>query len=237
MSKFVIIGDVHGRTQWKKIVEDNPDADKFIFLGDYVSSHDGISGTQQIDNCIAILEFKEDNPDKVVLLRGNHDIQHLGYSWAECCGFDREVYDWMANGDVKREFLDDTQWVYVYNDIVFSHAGITKRWFEDSGCKKVEDINNLEPSELFGFRPCKFSDYYGISKTQGPTWVRLLTLAEHALPGYTYVVGHTTVKRITNIKDLADPEEFPNCPNIWACDCMPNEYLVYENNEFKVKKI
>ena len=71
--RYLVIGDIHGRTIWKDIIEkENPD--KVIFLGDYVSTHDDISSTQQINNLEEILAYKEDNPDKVVLLRGNHKI-------------------------------------------------------------------------------------------------------------------------------------------------------------------
>ena len=38
--KYILIGDIHGRTQWKKIVEKEKDADKFIFLGDYFDPYD-----------------------------------------------------------------------------------------------------------------------------------------------------------------------------------------------------
>ena len=241
LNKIVVIGDIHGRDCWNKIIDDNPDADLFIFLGDYVSTHDNISSDQQINNLLDILLYKEQNPDKVILLRGNHDLQHLGYYWAECSGYFREVGRELSKEEVHERYLRDTQWVYVYNDIVFSHAGITEKWFRDSGCETVEDINNLEPSELFGFRPCKLSDYYGISETQGPTWVRPQTLIEYALPGYTYVVGHTTFKRIINLKEeikrqYSDPTElgldFDKCPDIWLCDTLPHEYLVIENDKF-----
>lgn len=71
--RYLVIGDIHGRTIWKGIIEkENPD--KVIFLGDYVSTHDNISSTQQINNLEEILAYKEDNPDKVILLRGNHKI-------------------------------------------------------------------------------------------------------------------------------------------------------------------
>ena len=69
--KTLVLGDLHGRTIWKDIIEkENPD--KIIFLGDYVSTHDDISGIQQIDNLEDILTYKENNLDKVILLRGNH---------------------------------------------------------------------------------------------------------------------------------------------------------------------
>lgn len=69
--KILVLGDIHGRTIWKDIIEkENPD--KVIFLGDYVSTHDNISADQQLSNLNNILNYKEENSDKVVLLRGNH---------------------------------------------------------------------------------------------------------------------------------------------------------------------
>jgi predicted phosphodiesterase len=38
--KIVVLGDIHGRDIWKEIVAEDYDADCFVFLGDYVSSHD-----------------------------------------------------------------------------------------------------------------------------------------------------------------------------------------------------
>ena len=71
--KTLILGDIHGRTIWKEIIEkENPD--KVIFLGDYVDTHQFISPRDQIENLEEILTYKEKNPDKVILLRGNHKI-------------------------------------------------------------------------------------------------------------------------------------------------------------------
>ena len=75
--KILVLGDIHGRTIWKDII-DSENPDKIIFLGDYVSTHDNISSSQQIDNLEDILSYKEGNLDKGILLRGNHDTQHLG---------------------------------------------------------------------------------------------------------------------------------------------------------------
>ena len=95
-----------------------------IFLGDYVSTHEGFSEDQQCSNLEDILNYKEANPNKVILLRGNHDIQHLGYSWAECSGYFRSVGRYMMS--IKDRFLTDTQWVYVEENIIF-RGGRCKR--------------------------------------------------------------------------------------------------------------
>lgn len=71
--KILVLGDIHGRDCWTNIVANEP-CDKVIFLGDYVSTHDNITEEQQITNLDRILTYKIANPDKVILLRGNHKI-------------------------------------------------------------------------------------------------------------------------------------------------------------------
>ena len=68
--KILVLGDIHGRTIWKDIIE-KESPDKIIFLGDYVSTHDNISADQQLSNLNNILDYKEESSDKVILLRGN----------------------------------------------------------------------------------------------------------------------------------------------------------------------
>jgi len=113
-------------------------------------------------------------------------------------------------------------------------------------CKKypditcVEDINNIEPSEMFGFRSSKFSDYYGESETQPCTWIRPGSLCEYGFPEIRYVVGHTTLVSITEYRkamieqyDLAD---WAKC-EVWVCDTLPREYLIIDKGEFIPTKI
>ena len=228
MEKILVLGDIHGRTCWKEIIEkENPD--KVIFLGDYVSTHEGISEEQQCSNLEDILNYKEANPDKVILLRGNHDNQHLGYPWAECSGYFDKVGKYMES--IKDRFLADTQWVYVEGNIIFSHAGISKTWFNNFAFEDINLINNCKPSEIFAFTPNSIYDHYGNSITQPCVWIRPLSLIEDALDGYIQVVGHTPVKNICSTKTINS--EFPE---IWLCDNLPKEYLVIEDNKFIVNK-
>ena len=232
--RIVFIGDPHGRDTWKKIIEKET-FDLIIFAGDYVSTHErNISEEQQINNLKEILDYKEENPDTVILLIGNHDLQHLGYSWAECSGLFYEVQEWMSKSENKSRFLNDTQWVYVYNNIVFSHAGISKTWLKGLKIKDKEDLNNinlLSPSESFGFIPDNPFDYSGNSITQSCVWIRPKSLIKDAIDGYTQVVGHTPIARITNTK------EYNKDTDIWICDNLPYEYLVIDNGVFEVKYV
>lgn len=228
--KVLILGDIHGRTIWKDIIE-KESPDKVIFLGDYVSTHDNISSETQIANLNDILDYKEANSSKVTLLRGNHCVQHLGYYWAECSGFNPKVWQCMSESNFKERFLKLTQWIYIDENLktIFSHAGISDVWMNNSEIKSIYEINKLEPSELFGFTPDSFYDYYGDSVTQPPTWIRPQALCRCNISKWDQVVGHTPVKSdIVNLKKTTKENR-----NIWLCDALGlSKYLLIENGTF-----
>ncbi len=77
MSKWIAIGDIHGRDTWKPIVNSEIDnVDRIIFVGDYFDSFH-IPMQTQISNFLDILELKRKYPDRVVLLIGNHDYHYM----------------------------------------------------------------------------------------------------------------------------------------------------------------
>ena len=253
MSKVLILGDIHGRIHWRDIIsKENPD--KVVFLGDYVSTHEGIPADQQCSNLEDILNYKEENPNKVVLLRGNHGNQHLGYSWAECYGYDKQVGRYMSSLEVKERFLKLTQWIYIDNDLktIFSHAGISEIWLKkfaepvvidkigsqyDDGSIDLEilldHINDLEPSEIFGFTPNNYFDMCGTSKTQPPTWIRPETLCMCNVIGWDQVVGHTPVRKISKMIQNTKGKQ-----TVWLCDSLGDyNYLVIEDGEFIPKSL
>jgi hypothetical protein len=232
--KYVFIGDIHGRLTWKNIIDKESDADLYILAGDYVTTHDDISSIQQIENLNAILEYKEAYPNKIILLRGNHDLQELGYSWAECSGYDHEVCKYMSQEDFKNQFLKLTQWVYIAEDIktIFSHAGISTVWMKNNNIENIQSINTLEPSPIFGYY---FLDYsgYGNHPNQSPVWIRPNSLIPNMPKGWTQVVGHTGYTRgLINIGELCRKEN-PEYEDLWCCDALGfGDYLVIEDNIF-----
>ena len=233
--KTLVLGDIHGRTIWKDIIKkENPDF--IIFLGDYVSTHENISAKQQISNLEDILNYKEKNFNKVILLRGNHDIQHLGYNWAECSNLDHTVMQYMSSLDVKERYLALTQWVYINEDlkIIFSHAGVSTVWMKKvAKINDIHEINNLEPSEKFGFWPDNMFDYAGYSPTQPPTWIRPYILETCNVIGYDQVVGHTPQINIFKMTQNCKGKQI-----IWLCDSLGfDNYLVIEDREFIPKSL
>lgn len=242
--KIIVFGDIHGRPCWKEVVH-KYSADLYIFLGDYFTSRDGYDVQAQIDNWNEILDFKKQNPNKVILLRGNHCMEALKYSWARC--YPVFYSDHFRIQENKKEYLDNTQWCYVINNIIFSHAGISQTWYNEvqkqhPEVKCFDDINKLEPSELFAFTPEYRWDDYGDSKTQPLTWIRPTTLIEDAIPNTINVVGHTRngVNRIINYSTVNENKtgnEFSqflssvvigpeiNSSNIFTTDTLPDSCL------------
>lgn len=231
--KIVVFGDIHGRDCWKKVVE-NIKADLYIFLGDYFTSRELINVEDQIKNYEEILKFKLENVDSVILLRGNHDTEAMKYVWAEC--YPQFYSTYLQESDNKQFFLDNTQWCYTIDNIVFSHAGISEVWFNNVITKHPEvkcfdDINNLEPSELFGFIPSYRWDDYGYSETQSLTWIRPETLKNCMVKDTIHVVGHTRTINdsivVYNSKSVFTLEKAilsNGC--IVQCDTLPKQFLM-----------
>ena len=75
---LVIIPDVHGRAFWREAVEARPE-DEFIVVGDYRDPYpkEGISDAEAFGGLQDIIDFKKQNPDRVTLLWGNHDLHYM----------------------------------------------------------------------------------------------------------------------------------------------------------------
>jgi len=80
ISNCVIVGDTHGDYESSKIIIDKyikDDSVKYlIFLGDYVDR-----GQQQIENINFLIEMKIQYPEKLILLRGNHEFYEMNENY------------------------------------------------------------------------------------------------------------------------------------------------------------
>lgn len=240
--KILVLGDIEGRSCWKNIV-DIEKPDKVIFLGDLANTHFKgiITNKMCIDNFKDILKFYDEYEGEVIILRGNHDVDMIGdYPWAECYPRSNKVSQ--AIIPYKYEWLKKSQWIYLYKNICFSHAGVSSIWMEHiAKVKTLEEINALPPSAIFGFTG-KMSDFTGVSETQPPTWIRPHTLVDCGYKGVIHVVGHTNVGSLRNYKDeyvksgIYSQVELDRLVDVWCCDTLPREYLIIDNDKFIVKK-
>jgi len=204
--KLIAIGDLHGRTDWKKIIS-NTEFDKVIFVGDYFDTHEGITPEIQKSNFEELINYKKANIDKVVLLFGNHDYHYLKTVNETYSGFQK--YHRTDIQEMLHKALDNNlmQMCFVYENYIFSHAGITKTWLSNSGYSVEEplesfinDLFHLQPL-AFRFTKGKNNSPYGDDICQTPIWVRPQSLYEDRLDNYIQVVGHTTQKQIEIIDD------------------------------------
>ena len=154
MSKIGICGDIHGRQFWKIIKEHKDEFEKIVFLGDYVSpySYEGITNEGAISVFEEVLEFKKENPKKVVLLIGNHDLTYFNSNICEC------RTDWKNWNKLNRVYFDniklfDLAWDIKIGDkrYFFSHAGVRKDWFDRWVKNKLFkwDSDELPPADYF----------------------------------------------------------------------------------------
>lgn len=202
--KCLILGDIHCREYYKDIIDKEfNNVDKIIFLGDYLTPREyKLEDPTDVSAIMyEILDLKDKHPDKIVLLRGNHDSDNLGYPWGHCQPHDDYSAEYMSRKDVKEWFLKNTQWVYLIpnTNYLCSHAGVSsyfmKSMIENMKLSEVEDINTLTPSFIFAFTPDNPWDLTGDSVTQPCTWIRPNTLIMDKLKGFKQIVGHTQVEK------------------------------------------
>jgi hypothetical protein len=205
--KLVAIGDIHGRNYWKQIVDQEQDADMFVFVGDYFDSFT-IKGPEQINNFLDIVEFKKQSKVPVILLLGNHDYHY--YPGIEDNG--TSGYQTLMAPSIKHVVDDNKQHLqaaYQVDEFVFTHAGLSSEWLDDNII--MWDVPNLAMyvNDLFYYQPQKlaYRSYkqvgdqvygvggYGSETFQGPLWIRPKALMaankETLRKQIIQVVGHT----------------------------------------------
>ena len=210
--KIVAIGDIHGRDYWKQIIEQEQDADIFVFVGDYFDSFT-VKGPDQINNFLDIIEFKKQSKVPVILLIGNHDYHY--YPGIEDSG--TSGYQTLMAPSIKHVVSDNKQYLqaaYQVGEFVFTHAGLSSEWLDDIVDGWSIDSLDATINDLFRFQPNKlaYRSYkqvgsivygvggYGSETFQGPLWIRpkaLMAANKKTLrKQIIQVVGHTPQETI-----------------------------------------
>ena len=244
--RTLVIGDIHGRSNWKLAIYQEQPIDRVIFIGDYMDSFT-ISGVEQIDNFKQIIQYKENNPQvEVVMLIGNHDHHYypeIGYTGTS--GYQSGVAPSITQViDENRHHL---QMAYGFGEYLFTHAGVSPVFMDqvfgkDDWSKEsvVVDLN-----ELFRYKPKAFEfngfDGHGDNTTQTPIWIRprsLMSVNKKHEKGlkkdYIQVVGHTQMRRL----DLTGSDKFTG-GRYYFIDTMDTsgDYLVIEDNILRTNSV
>lgn len=148
--EFIVVGDTHGDLASAKRPAET--AAKYeipmIYLGDYVDR-----GEKQLENLAYVLSLKVERPDKVILLRGNHESEMMNQSY----GFYRVVNTRYSN-DLYRNIVNIYDKLPIAavlgNDYYAAHGGIPK------GITSLSKIKELYPEEeqykeIFWNDPCE----------------------------------------------------------------------------------
>ena len=132
IKKYRIIGDLHGRKNWRQLVEPFDQDTMYVFLGDFTDPYYGledISTDQMFDELDKAIQFKREHPDNVTILASNHDYQYI-LNKAETNRF-----SWLDADRLHKIFTDNadifTEAAYqVGEKYLITHAGVTKDWYQ-----------------------------------------------------------------------------------------------------------
>ena len=161
--RLLIIPDIHGRKFWREAIANNIEkVDKVIFLGDYLDPYlDEIEENPDLMECSNfydsqnllimledIISLKKSDPNKYILLTGNHTDSYI---WSKFHAATRTDYkNWEKYHKFFSENLEYFNFVWIENDVIFSHAGISEGWaneflyhYMDYGAEVMLEKNSL----------------------------------------------------------------------------------------------
>lgn len=226
--KITTIGDTHGRTVWKEIVEKNPGS-HYIFTGDYVDPYksEEISEEDAIENLFDIIDFKNENKNNVTLLIGNHDFHYMENAKFICSSRSKKyLFDLK---EIFTSYKNIFQFAFQKNDYLFTHAGVSNGWFKqfysillrfglNPNYSNLADVlNKIGNDSSYSFIFSTISDYRGGFSSYGsPIWADSDELFyPQCLKGFHQIVGHN--KFLDIVKDGTAKA------SITFCDCLFNK--------------
>ena len=219
--KIGFISDIHGKTIWKEFIKDEA-VDHWVFLGDYVDHDFGynISDEDMIENLEDIIKFKRDNMLTVSLLTGNHCDSYININdlTHRCSRFRSSIG--LELSDLYNFNKDCFQNAWQYKNIIATHAGIQHNWFVNCFKGNIEnDIayqlnNTVDENQKESLYDVGWSRG-GSKYVGGIFWCDRKELIK-PLKGFTQVVGHNRVEKITHI-------ERKGYGDVYFCDCLNYE--------------
>jgi hypothetical protein len=201
MNEILIVPDIHGRNFWKPALDYKGTV---IFLGDYTDPYpqEGFDEENAYQGLLKIVDFKKQNPDRVTLLVGNHEMHYYNSDYA-CGRFNYRYFETYHAILTGAETAGLFQLCKQIENYLFIHAGITKGWYDAHleemsklGSTLEEQVNNLFINNIGAFHEA--SMYRGGFHDAGsPLWADVSEFSEepkHFDDNIIQIIGHTQLK-------------------------------------------
>ena len=153
--RILVVPDVHGRSFWKEPVHKYIEqVDRIVFLGDYLDPYrdegEVISRERVYDNLMEIIQLRQKQQEKVILLKGNHDQHYSSRRFYDLARGSRcDKLNWEKYHDVFNSHKDLFKLAHleIINNTpyVFTHAGLTVYWLNKVN-SKIWLLNDSEVS-------------------------------------------------------------------------------------------
>ncbi|MDR1455084.1 MAG: metallophosphoesterase [Tannerella sp.] len=201
MNEILIVPDVHGRKFWEPALDYMGEV---IFLGDYTDPYpaEGITDREAWQNLLRIVDFKRQNPDRVTLLAGNHELHYYNRKF-RAGRFSDEYYEKYHDILTGEESAGLFRLCRQIDRYLFIHAGVTKGWYDLHGKEFLPLGNDLETqlNRLFIERISAFCevsfDRGGWDDYGSPLWADIYEYDDEKEPfdpNIIQIVGHTQLK-------------------------------------------
>jgi hypothetical protein len=180
----VIIPDVHQNVDFcEAVLHQNPDADEYIFLGDFFDSYLSVPQVRSFrETCEYVRNLMAAHPlsSKFTFLVGNHDMAYIFHNTKPGRGSVVRSLDYFCSGVTKSKistfrkvffdeglrdsfFLDKCKLAYRVDGWTFSHAGIVDRILPANFSNIDHFVNVTCRDALFEFRNLMHAHNYLLS--------------------------------------------------------------------------
>lgn len=194
--------DVHGRKFWEPALDFGGEV---VFLGDYADPYpsEGLTDAGAYEVLQQIVTFKKQNPGRVTLLVGNHEL-HYYNSMYESSRFSRKYYERF------HAILTDTETAGLFRlckqtgKYLFIHAGLLSGWHNryaqrlaSLGATLDEQLNNLFLEDKEPFYEVSKDFRGGFHDYGSPLWADINEHLAEKVPfnrETIQVIGHTQMK-------------------------------------------
>ena len=258
--RYLVVGDIHAKPhivdKIQKFLDIN-DYDKVIFMGDYVDDWNA-SPEKSYLTLKKLIDLKTSNPEKIILISGNHCQSYASAGSFRCSGFNEETRSLVK--DLYKTALDGQpifQFAFAKGNYLFTHAGLTGEFWKRlrfvirTTCPELKHLlkPNYTAKEVAGvLNICFQRGFYnqtdelfqlfaqagqarGGRGVPSPIWADKTELLADPAPKIRQVVGHTPVKTITFYPPRGNRKQRPN---LIFCDTISTWFEPYTGLTFNI---